>query len=145
MRGIENPRLLGLACALLVVAGLAALSALPTTEDPRVLNRIATVLTAFPGATPERVEALVTEPVEDALRTLPEVDVISSSSQAGVSVVRVELKESIDDTTRVWSEARDKLSDVAPTLPAGVSAPRLDDDRGYAFTRLVGLQWKGAG
>jgi multidrug efflux pump subunit AcrB len=142
-RAIKNPRLLALACALLIVAGLAALASLPTTEDPRVLNRWATVLTPFPGATPERVEALVTETIEDALRTLPEVDVISSSSQAGISVVQVELKESIVDTAPVWSEARDKLSDVVPELPAGALAPQLDDDRGYAYTRIVGLSWRG--
>ena len=121
-RFVENPRLIILGCALLLVAGLAALTSLPTTEDPRVMNRVATVLTPFPGATPERVEALVTEPVEDALRTLPEVDVISSSSQAGISVVRVELKDSIDNPTPVWSEARDKLADVQPDLPPGAAA-----------------------
>jgi multidrug efflux pump subunit AcrB len=142
-RAIENPRLIVLACALLVVAGLASLTALPTTEDPRVMNRVATVLTPFPGATPERVEALVTEPVEDALRVLPEVKVISSSSQAGISVVRVELKDGVDDTTSVWSEARDKLSDVQADLPAGALTSRLDDDRGYAYTRLVALTWSG--
>ena len=92
---LDNRRLIALFSALLIVAGLASYSALPTTEDPHVMNRVATVLTPFPGATAERVEALVTEPIEDALRTLPEVDVISSSSQAGLSVIRVELKETI--------------------------------------------------
>lgn len=144
-RVIENPRLIVLACALLIVAGLASLSALPTTEDPRVLNRVATVLAPFPGATPERVEALVTEPIEDALRTLPEVNVVSSSSQAGISVVRVELKDSVTESTRIWSEARDKLADVTPLLPDGALAPRLDDDRGYAYTRLLALNWRGGG
>ena len=142
-RAIENPRLILLASALLIVAGLVSLSVLPTTEDPRVLNRVATVLTPFPGATPERVEALVTEPIEDALRTLPEVEVISSSSQAGISVVKVELKDSIVETTPVWSEARDKLSEVQAELPSGALSSRLDDDRGYAFTRLVALNWDG--
>ena len=100
-RAIENPRLIALAGALLIVAGLAAIATLPTTEDPHVTNRVAVVLTPFPGATPERVEALVTEPIEDALRTLPEVDIVSSTSQAGLSVVRVELKESVTETAPV--------------------------------------------
>ena len=94
-RKLENPRLIVLFTALLLVAGLSALSTAPTSEDPRVLNRIATVLTPLPGATPERVEALVSEPIENALRALPEVEVISSTSQAGLSVVRVELKDSL--------------------------------------------------
>ncbi|MEM1411335.1 MAG: efflux RND transporter permease subunit [Pseudomonadota bacterium] len=144
-RALENPRLITLFAALILVAGMAALSALPTAEDPRVLNRVATVLTPFPGATPERVEALVTEPLENSLRELPEVKVISSSSQAGISVLRVELKDSITETTRVWSEARDKVADVQPDLPVGALPSRLDDDRGYAYTRLLAVKWNGPG
>ncbi len=144
-RLLENPRLIALFAALLIVAGLAALTSLPTSEDPRVLNRIATVLTPYPGATPERVEALVSEPVENALRTLPEIDVISSSSQAGISVVRVELKDSVNNTAPVWSEVRDKLGEVQTELPDGARPSRLDDDRGYAYTRLIAIQWQGPG
>lgn len=144
-RALENPRLIALFAALILVSGLSALSVLPTSEDPRVMNRVASVLTPYPGATPERVEALVTEPLENALRELPEVEVISSSSQAGISVVRVELKDMIKDTTRVWSEARDKISDVQADLPPGALTSRLDDDRGYAYTRLLTLQWNGPG
>ncbi len=144
-RTLENPRLIALFAALLIVSGLAALSSLPTAEDPRVMNRVATVLTPYPGATPERVEALISEPLENALRTLPEIETISSSSQAGVSVVRVELKDSVYDTVPVWSEVRDTLGEVAPELPAGAGASRLDDDRGYAYTRLIALQWQGPG
>jgi len=77
------------------------------------------VLTPFPGATPERVEALGTEPIEDALRQLPEADIISSSSQARLSVVRVELKDSVVETKPVWSEARDLIADVQVELPGG--------------------------
>ncbi|KAA9132728.1 efflux RND transporter permease subunit [Marinihelvus fidelis] len=144
-RTLENPRLIALFSALLIVAGLAALAALPTTEDPRVLNRVATVLTAYPGATPERVEALVSEPIENALRSMPAIDTIDSSSQAGMSVMRVQLKDTITDAASEWSEARDKLADVAPSLPDGALAPRLDDDRGYAFTRILALRWQGDG
>jgi multidrug efflux pump subunit AcrB len=142
---IHNPRLIALFSALLIVAGLASLAAMPTTEDPRVLNRIAIVLTPLPGATPERVEALVSEPLENALRSLPEVDYISSSSQAGLSVIRVELKENVDDTQPVWSEARDKLAAAQPLLPSAALTSQLDDDRMYAFTRLLALRWKGPG
>lgn len=144
-RTLENPRLIALFSALLIVAGLAALSSLPITEDPRVLNRVATVLTAYPGATPERVEALVTEPIENALRTLPSVKTIDSSAQAGISVVRVQLKDTVTDTASQWSEARDKLADIAGELPPGALPSRLDDDRGYAFTRILSLRWSGDG
>lgn len=144
-RSLENPRLIALMSALLLVAGLSALTALPTSEDPHVLNRVATVLTPYPGATPERVEALVTEPLENALRLIPEVSVISSNSQAGVSVIRVELKDSVKETAPLWSEARDKISDAQPDLPPGALSSRLDDTRGYAYTRILAVHWQGAG
>lgn len=143
-RALHNSRLLALAVALLLVAGLAAFATLPRTEDPRVLNRVATVLAPFPGASAERVEALVAEPIENALRELPEVQTLESRSQPGLAVVTLELKDSVTDTVPVWSRARDKLNDLLPALPAGVQ-PQFNDERGYAYTLLVALTWSGPG
>ncbi len=142
---LRNGRFLALSVALLVVAGLAALSTMPRTEDPRILNRMAFVLTPFPGATAERVEALVTEPIENELRELHEINNIWSTSRPGLSAVFIELKPEITSTVDIWSRARDKLTDVAPLLPVGVGESTLQDDRGYAFTRLLSLRWDGPG
>lgn len=138
-----NGRLLALLTALLIVAGGAALHTLPRMEDPRVLARIATVVTQLPGASAERIEAQVSEPIENKLRELAEIQVISSISRAGISIVSIELQDRIDNVAPVWSRARDLLNDVMPSLPAGTLAPKLEDNRGYAFTLLVGLEWQG--
>ncbi|CAG20525.1 Hypothetical protein PBPRA2127 [Photobacterium profundum SS9] len=71
---LGNTRLLILAVALLIVSGLSALSALPRAEDPIIKNRIGSVVTHYPGATAERVEALVTEKIETSLRQLNELN-----------------------------------------------------------------------
>lgn len=141
---VANSRLQALTLTLLVVAGLAALVSLPRTEDPRVTNRVAVVLTPFPGATAERVEALVSDPIENKLRQLAEAKTIESRSQPGLSVVTIELKDSITDTATVWSRARDKIADVQAELPAEALPSRFDDDRGYAFTRILALRWNSA-
>lgn len=142
---IENGRLLALMIIVLIVAGLGALSTLPRTEDPRITNRVASVFTALPGASAERVEALITEKIENKLRQLSQIKNITSTSRPGISLVKIELKDSITDTIPIWSRARDLLNDVTPLLPNAASAPRLDDDRGYAFTMLIGLNWVGSG
>ncbi|MEM6576818.1 MAG: efflux RND transporter permease subunit, partial [Pseudomonadota bacterium] len=142
---LRNGRILALSVALLIVAGLAGVASLPRTEDPQVLNRFALIITPFPGATPERVESLVSEPIEKELRRLPEVDYASSTSRAGLSVVRIELKDSVSETARVWSKARDYLNDVVDELPAGAGEPEFFDDRGYAFTTILALTWQGPG
>lgn len=44
---VENARLASLAIALLIVAGLGAISSLPRMEDPEITNRFATVITSI--------------------------------------------------------------------------------------------------
>ena len=61
----RNGHLLVLAVLVIAMAGLSALSNLPRIEDPRITTRNALVLTQFPGASAERVEALVTKPLSD--------------------------------------------------------------------------------
>ena len=142
---IRNGRFLVLSIALIVVAGLSALATLPRTEDPRVTNRVALIVTPFPGATAERVEALVSEPLENEMRRLPEVRNTWSVSRPGLSVITVELKDDVYAVTEVWSQARDHLADIRPELPAGVGEPVFDDDRGYAYTVQIALTWDGPG
>ncbi|MFD2165219.1 efflux RND transporter permease subunit [Thalassotalea euphylliae] len=138
---VRNGRLMSLVIALLIVAGLGALSTLPRTEDPRIQNRNASVLTQLPGASAERVEVLVTEKIEQKLRKLAEIDLITSTSRPSLSVIQIKLKDEIVNTRPIWSRIRDLISDVVPELPVEASQPTLEDDRGYAFTKLVALNW----
>jgi len=138
---VKNGRLMSLAIALILVSGFGALSNLPRTEDPRILNRMASAFTVFPGASAERVEVLVTEKIEQKLRKLPEIDEVVSTSRPGISSVQITLKDSIMTVAPVWSRVRDLLNDVKPELPTGVHDPILEDDRGYAYTQLISLKW----
>ncbi|MFH0262727.1 efflux RND transporter permease subunit [Vibrio barjaei] len=142
---ITNTRLLILMTALLIVSGLAAFSSLPRAEDPIITNRFANVTTSFPGASAERVETLVTEVVENKLRELSEIKLLSSTSRPGISIVTIELKDEITEPEPVWSKARDKLSDITPVLPTGSGVPDLDSDHTYAFTIISALTWDGPG
>ena len=136
-----NRRLLALILGLLVVSGLSAIQTLPRAEDPHLVARMATVLAPFPGATPEQIEALVARPIEDELRTISEIHVLESTSRQGIALLSVELGDEVTDVTPVWSRVRDKLGDVAPSLPEGVQTPELLDDRGYAFSLVAALRW----
>ncbi|GEK51678.1 efflux RND transporter permease subunit [Vreelandella venusta] len=136
-----NRRLVALTLGLLVVAGLSAIQTLPRAEDPHLIARMATVLAPFPGATPEQVEALVARPIENELRTISEIQVLESTSRQGIAVISLELEDAVVDVTPVWSRVRDKLGDIAPTLPASVQTPELLDDRGYAFSIVAALRW----
>ncbi|MGB2741067.1 MAG: efflux RND transporter permease subunit [Cognaticolwellia sp.] len=140
---VKNGRLMSLVITLLVVAGLGALTNLPRTEDPRITNRTASVITLLPGASAERVEVLISEKIEQKLRKLPEINLLTSNSRPGISIVQVKLQDEITDTKPIWSRVRDLLNDLNPSLPNGTQAPILEDDRGYAFTQIIALNWQG--
>ena len=135
----REPRIVALALLVILAAGLSALVSIGRQEDPTIANIFATVTTAYPGADPARVESLVTVEIEKALQEIPEVDTIEATSATGISIVSVELVETIADDRieQVWSEIRDALSDVA--LPRGALEPELSTDGGGAYGAIVAL------
>lgn len=140
---ISNTRLMVLIVAFLVVSGYSAYNTLSRAEDPAIVNRNATIATHYPGATANRVESLVTEVIENKLREINEITLITSTSRLGISIVGVELNESIIDSEPIWSEVRDKLSEIEVGLPKGALSPDLDTDNG-AFTTIYSLSWQGS-
>ncbi len=137
----RQPRLVALILLVLVSAGMSSFLSLGRQEDPTITNLFATITTSFPGADPARVEALVTTEIEDELREIAEVDTITSVSRSGVSVVSVELLETLDETTieQVWSEARDAVEDARSRFPAGVQAPEFDAEGISAYSAVVAV------
>lgn len=137
----RHPRVVALIILVLVSAGLSSFLSLGRQEDPTITNLFATVTTQFPGADPERVESLVTAEIEEELRTIAEIDTVLSVSRSGVSVVSIELLETLDDATieQVWSEARDAVEDARRTFPAGVLAPDFDAEGISAYSAVISV------
>lgn len=145
LRFFENRYLLALALIIVLLAGYSALGNMPRIEDPRITNRFPRVVTFLPGASAERVEALVTDRLEDSLRELSEIKEMRSTSRAGVSIVQMELQDYIgpDDNEAVFSKMRDRLNDAASSLPAGASAPDFNDkNSAVAFSMIVSIAWR---
>jgi multidrug efflux pump subunit AcrB len=93
----HHGRFQALVVALLIVSGLAAISGLPRSEDPRITNRIAIVTTALPGASAERVEVQVSEKLEQKLKSQAEIKHLSSVSRPGLSVLTIELQDEVQN------------------------------------------------
>jgi multidrug efflux pump subunit AcrB len=137
----RSPRLLALTLLLIITAGSAALTALPRAEDPTLSQRNATVFTAFPGADAERVEALVTEVIEDTLAEFEEIKEIKSASRAGLSTIAIELNDDEYEVDEIWARMRDDLESTRADLPLTAGAPDLVEFELAAFTLMVGLTW----
>ncbi|MDJ0785655.1 MAG: efflux RND transporter permease subunit [Myxococcota bacterium] len=135
---MQNRHLLVMVLLVVMAAGVSSLFSLPRTEDPRITMRAPIVLTRLPGASPERVEALVSEKIEEKLKEIPEIREVDSTSRAGISVVAITLHDHVYDTDEVFSEIRDQVAAAVPLLPPEASAPVFDDKRGAtAFSWIV--------
>jgi len=68
----------------IILMGLVMYLGLSRDSMPPYVVRVATVVTQFPGASPERVELLVTDTVEKVVQELPELKEVSSTSRTGL-------------------------------------------------------------
>lgn len=64
---------------------------LPSIDLPYVL-----VMTTYPGASPEKVESVVTKPLEQSMATLENINAVQSTSAANYSTVILEFTETAD-------------------------------------------------
>ncbi len=140
----RNTRLLILTIILIFVWGISSYFTLPRLEDPELVARFAVVKTFFPGADAERVEALVTEKIENKLTEIEEIDNYSSTSGAGSSIIDIELQDSVtkEEVASVWSRVRNKLDEVNNELPSNIIEPELEAGKVKGYALIAGLTWQ---
>lgn len=140
---IEKNRITFVALVVLAVAGIQAYLGMPQSEDPGFTIRTAMVITYFPGASPERVEQLVTDKLEKTIQEIPQVDVINSQSKNGVSLVFVDIQERYKIMRPIWDNLRRKVDRARGDLPDGVIGPFVNDEFGDVFGTVINLTGDG--
>ena len=128
-----------------IAVGITSFRSIARQEDPSLTNFVGTITVFYPGATPDRVEALVTRPLEQELRKIPEIDELWSTSTSGVSQTTIRLFDTLpaDAMELAWSEIRDAMTEAARQFPAGAGEPDFDNDRMSSFTAIVALSTQG--
>ena len=127
---ISHARLTWLLIIATVAGGFSVYMSQPRQEDPEITLRGAQVVTRMPGMSPERIEQLVTRPIEEEIKSIPEIKQIKSISMTGVSIVSPETHDRYTEMAPIWSKLRNKMDDLAPRLPNGTDGPHVNDDYG---------------
>ena len=143
---LEKPRVFILTLLFILISGTSALNSLPRQENPELAQRWASVQVVFPGASPERIETQVLEPLEAKLREVYEVRRLVSSASDGFSITLVELKEDVDPLLieDTWSEVQDKIDQAKAVLPNDINT-ELIRSSGPPATLLYAIKWIGDG
>jgi multidrug efflux pump subunit AcrB len=140
---IEKNRITTVALILVAFGGMNAYRGLTRAEDPGFIVRVAMIVTYFPGASPPRVEQLVTDKIEEVVMEMPELDFVSSESKTGVSVIFVNIKKSYRTMRPIWDDLRRKIDEARPTLPEGTIGPIVNDEMGDVFGTIVTVTGEG--
>ena len=119
---INNPVFATMVMAAVAVLGLFAYHRLRVEQMPDVSLPFALVLTTYPGASPEVVEADVTKPLEYAINTISGVKLIRSNSREGRSEVFAEFRMATE-MARAMQDVRDKVAQARTAFPRDVKDP----------------------
>ncbi|MDX1741707.1 MAG: efflux RND transporter permease subunit, partial [Rhodothermales bacterium] len=99
-----------------ITVGIVGFLYLPVDLLPPIELSRMTVYTRYANVGPEEIEQIITDPVENAVSGVPNLERVSSSSQEGVSFVRLEFAQgtSLDEAANDLRAALDRIRDDLP-------------------------------
>ncbi|GAA5315511.1 MAG: efflux RND transporter permease subunit [Candidatus Pelagadaptatus aseana] len=126
---VRYQRLVFAFALLAVLTGLVSYGTMARQEDPSFPYRVGTLQITYPGATARQIEKLITEPLEEELAQVEELEKISSVSRDNVAIVTLNLADTIYDTDAAWDRVRRAMDRAEGEFPDGVSDIVLEDRR----------------
>ncbi|MFT5105675.1 MAG: multidrug efflux pump subunit AcrB [Pseudoalteromonas tetraodonis] len=138
---LKNNRTALVIYAILMLSGIKTFTTIGRLEYPEFTIRTAQIITSYPGRTSVQVEEEISEPLEQAIRQMAEVDEITSTSKPGVSIISVNLDESYFELEDIWTDLRAKVNET--TLPDGAKEPSILDDIGDVYPYIYALRGDG--
>jgi len=128
---------------LIIFLGVTAIQNIAKEEFPEFPKWQAVIITHMPGASPLKMEELVTNKIEEKLLEIGDLKEIKSVSQTGVSYVFPVIAEHIEETKNIWDKVREKINDLRGKLPTGCSQPWLNNDLGAVKSFVIAVTGEG--
>ena len=128
---IRRPVATAMAFLILIVVGVVALRSLPVDLLPQIEFTQLTVRVQYPNVGPQEIEQIITDPIENAVSGLPNLERITSESEEGSSRVRLEFSRgtNVDEAANDLRAALDQLRDDLPVEAEPPEILKLDLDR----------------
>jgi multidrug efflux pump subunit AcrB len=121
---IRNPISVLVIIVLIIVMGISSYVTIPKESSPEITIPIIAVSAVYPGASPDDVESLITQPIEQELATIGDIKNLTSTSVEGYSSITVEF-EAGADMDEALQQVREKVDLAKPELPAIVDEPMV--------------------
>ena len=121
---IKRPTLIVVIFSVLGVLGIFSYNQLKYELLPKITPPYVSIMTIYPGASPNEVETSVTKVIEDAVSGIDKVSTVYASSQEGMSLVSLEFQMSADINVALQDVQR-KVSEISAEFPSDVKTPRI--------------------
>ncbi|MCD8142126.1 MAG: efflux RND transporter permease subunit [Clostridiales bacterium] len=140
---VKKPFTVLVAVIIALVLGVVCMTRMTTDLLPEMSLPYMVVITTYPGASPEKVEANVTEPLESALGTVSGVENVTSSSAENYSMIMLEFEDDTDmDSAMVKVDSA--LQDVESSLPDLCGTPNvMEISMDMVATMYVSVDYEG--
>lgn len=122
--GVRRPVFTTMIFLGLVVLGVASLVQLPIDLLPKIELPTMTVVTIYPGASPEDIETKVTKVIEEQVSTTPSIKEVTSISEENISAVTIRFEWGTD-MDEAAADVRQRLDIAERMLPEDVEKPML--------------------
>ena len=110
-----------------IALGLLSLNNIQRDQFPAVDFEIMSIVTSYPGASPEDVEQNITNVIEDELSDISGIDKFTSTSRAGTSSIVVTLSQDVSDLSELKQEIRNGVNRIKSLPEEVVDLPRVTD------------------
>jgi len=100
-----------------LVAGLLAIHRMPMEDTPAIDMDSMLIIVPYLGATPDDIEKLITLPIEEQIKNLPDIDFINAYSSEGRSVIFIQYEVGLDDFNQTIMDLKEEVDKVKPDLP----------------------------
>lgn len=121
---IRNYKLTIVVTLFFIIFGVQGLRRMNSEAWPQVDFATAIITTHYKGASPEDIEALITKPIEDEIRTVSGLKDVKSTSQTGLSMIMVRIDMDNVDEVEVMDDLQKAVQRVSK-LPADLEQQPL--------------------
>ncbi|MBG6234045.1 cobalt-zinc-cadmium resistance protein CzcA [Pedobacter sp. CAN_A7] len=121
---IRNKIVIGVGVLILIIWGIYSAVKLPIDAVPDITNNQVQIITQSPNLGAQEVEQMITNPIEQSLSNIANVEEQRSISRSGISVITVVFS---DDTDIYWArqQVSERLKEVASQIPEGLGETAL--------------------
>jgi len=130
---------------IIMFGGYLSFTSLSRDEDPAFTIKTALISAQWPGATPEEMVSLVTDPIEKSVQELPWFDSVESQTRNGSTEVTLNLRDDTppEQVKPVWQQLRKKMQDITAQLPEQVTPPVVNDEYDATYGTIFGITTDG--